>query len=95
MNDVKRVEIITWHAIELTVEHTPNWAADFDHIQVASKDRVALPITETGYKSHFLPSDQITDYGDAVDYVLAWLDYESKSKSWKNAEAKTVQLSLF
>jgi hypothetical protein len=90
-----KIKTIIWHSIELTIEHTPNWAAGMDHIAVTTAGRVALPITETGYRSHFLPPEQIAEYGDAISYVLAWLDHEAESKAWKTHEAKTRQLELF
>lgn len=90
-----RIKTITWRGIEVNVEHTVNWAAHMDHIAVTTVSRVALPITETGYKSHFLSPEKIAEYGDTVSYVLAWLEHEAESKAWKTHEAKTRQLELF
>lgn len=95
MNDVERIDKVTWRGIELVIEHTPNWAVSFDHIAITTIDKAILPITETGYKSHFLPLDQIAKYGDAVAYVLAWLEHEGESEAWKKHEAKIAQMELF
>ena len=89
------VSDIEWCGIAMEIRHIPQWARGMDHIEIKSANRCALPITETGYKSHFLPSEQIANYEGAVSYVLAWLDHESKSKAWKTATAKAEQLSLF
>ena len=37
-----------------------------------------LPITETGYRSHFLAATEVIAAGGPVRYVLAWLDREGE-----------------
>ena len=86
---------IVWNGIELAVCHKRNWAAGFDHVEVISTGRVPLPITETGYRSAFLHPEQITEYGSAAKYVIAWLDEQSKSNNWIRQELESRQLSLF
>ena len=66
-----------------------------DHIEVESMDLVPLPISETGYKSHFIAPERIAEIGTACEYVLTWLDHESQSGAWKRSEAGARQLSLF
>ncbi len=65
------------------------------HIEVISDTRQVLPITQTGYKSHFIHAEQLADFGSAVSYVVAWLDHEAKAESWKRHEAEARQLSFF
>lgn len=45
-----------------------------------------IPITETGYRSHFLPDGNVEEHGGPEAYVLAWLDHEADSAAWKNAK---------
>jgi hypothetical protein len=50
----------------------------------------ALPITETGYRSHFIVRGYVSHHGGAVAFVTAWLDHEAERTGWSNA-----QLSFF
>lgn len=84
-----------WHGITVSVRHTPNWMNIADHIEVRSGGKVPLPITSTGYKSHFLHAEQLEDFRDAGEYVRAWLDHEAASSEWRRHEEETTQLSLF
>lgn len=58
-------------------------------------ERAPLPITETGYKSHFCDRREIEAAGGPVAYALAWLDMAADSKTWREACAARRQLSLF
>ena len=65
------------------------------HLQIESADRVPLPITETGYKSHFMSAEMIDAEGGPVAYVQAWLDDASTATEWRDAEINRAQLTLF
>lgn len=86
-----------WRGIGLEIRHCPAWSREVDigHIEVVSDECTPLPITETGYKSHFLTSKQVTAIGTPLDYVMAWLDHAAQSETWKRKEAASRQLSLF
>ena len=48
-----------WQDRTITVRHNPNWLGrvkgmQTQHIEIKSSDNEPLPITETGYRSHFL-----------------------------------------
>lgn len=88
-----------WSGIALRIAFEPNWlggniTAHLD-IHSVAPDRAPLPITETGYRSHFCAANEIDDAGGPVAFVLAWLDAASLSPSWKAAEQARRQLSLF
>ena len=85
----------TWCGIELTIRHLAGRFAGMDHIEFISAGRVALPVTETGYRSLFIPPERIAEMGTPSEYVLAWLNHEAQSESWKRKEAEARQLSLF
>jgi hypothetical protein len=56
---------------------------------------VPLPITETGYRSHFIAASAIAAAGGPVDYVDVWLTVESDAPAWREREQATRQLALF
>ena len=66
------------------------------HIEVhlVRPKRSIIPITETGYRSHFIDSEELSLAGGAVAFVTAWLDHEASSKKWQRAEIKAQQLTL-
>lgn len=89
---------LIWQGITITVRHCPSWLSSsaempVQHIELHSEGRVPLPVTETGYRSHFLcGAEPLAEYGnDPVAFVTAWLEHERKAKGW-SAER---QLSLF
>lgn len=81
---------ITWHGIALTITFTPNWLKLADHIEIETDGGTPLPVTETGYRSHFIPTGTVESYGGAVAFVTSWLDAEATRTGWSGA-----QLSLF
>lgn len=90
---------VDWQGIALLVSYEVRWlnseAANVAHLQVESVGRVRLPITETGYRSHFASPDEITQAGGPVSCAVAWLDYMARSKEWKDYAEASRQLSLF
>ena len=63
-------------------------------IHVARPKRAIIPITETGYRSHFIGSEELSLAGGALAFVTAWLDREAASKKWQRAEIKAQQLTF-
>ena len=98
MENHSNINQITWRGITIEVTYFPNKWNSIAHIEVRSihPERAPIPITETGYKSHFLPigileENQIT----AAEMILQWIEKEAESTAWKNLEQSTKQLSLF
>lgn len=91
------VSRVTWRGIGLEVRHCANWCAmvAMDHIEIVSAERVPLPITGTGYKSHFISPKRVAEIGTPVEYVMAWLDHAAESAEWRKTELETRQLSVF
>jgi hypothetical protein len=87
---VKEQHKITWRGIALTISFTPDWLSVADHLEIETEGRVPLPVTETGYRSHFMAKGSIESYGGPVAFVTDWLDSEAKRLGWSGA-----QLSLF
>ena len=92
---------IDWEGIALSVRWTPQWLGiDLDghqvaHLELISDERVPLPMTETGYRSHFTSRELVEAEGGPVAYARKWLDVESLSDAWKAREAAARQMSLF
>jgi hypothetical protein len=59
------------------------------------KALMVIPVTETEYRSHFLPAGIVEEYGGPEDFVRAWLDHEAGSSNWKKREQAARQMSLF
>jgi len=81
---------ITWRRIKIEITFTPDKFGMVEHVELRSEGRTPLPVTETGYRSNFLPCGHVADYGGAVAFVTAWLDREAEQTGWNGA-----QLSMF
>lgn len=81
---------ITWRGIEIAITFNPDAFGMAEHIELRSAGKLPLPITETGYRSHFMDKGSVAQYGGAVAFVTAWLDHEAAQTGWSGA-----QLSLF
>jgi hypothetical protein len=92
-----------WNGILLEITYEPQWlppsilGEDLAHLQVRSiyPTDVPLPITETGYRSHFTAASAIAAAGGPVAYVDVWLTVESDTPAWQAREQATRQLALF
>lgn len=92
---------ITWNSIEIVIDFNPNYSKAFKdiyghqlaHVQIYANQ--PLPITETGYRSHFISASEIEQCGGVVAFVVDALDQAAKSPSWKRFHADQAQLSLF
>jgi len=93
---------LRWRTIDIIVVYTPDFHATVGdpfhhcHLEVMSeRPRVQLPISETGYRSVFLPGDTIENAGGPVQYATRWLDHAANASRWKAAERDMRQGSLF
>jgi hypothetical protein len=94
---------IEWNSIAIEIRWEPNWlnltssGHDTAHIEIESvaPERAHLPITETGYRSHFTSPDSVAAYGGPVAFVEAWLETESQAPDWRREEREKRQLTLF
>ena len=96
---------LNWNGISIQIRYCPDWSGiaaksygqAFVHIEVESIEpaRAALPMTETGYKSHFTVIGDIEAAGGAVNFVRTALDSAAQNPEWKELEAQSRQGSLF
>lgn len=93
---------IDWRGITVAVNYVPNWPTErsnlgFAHLELSSVMPACepLPVTETGYRSHFIEPEFIEEAGGPVAYALAWLDAVAASSGWQDTHSIGRQLSLF
>lgn len=88
----------TWQGIEIEATYTPlKWGVTA-HLEIRSiaPHGARLPITETGYRSHFHQPDTIESHGgDVVAQVTAWLDEEAAKPAWHAHIERNRQGELF
>lgn len=94
---------LTWNGIDISISWEANWlnmnelGYETSHLQVeaTAPERAPLPITETGYRSHFTSAEAVAAYGGPVAFVTAWLNDAAASPTWKAHEAAARQMTLF
>ena len=91
-----------WNGIEIEIRWNPDYLIYDDwthmaHLEVVSvsPERAPLPITETGYRSHFTAKAAMNSYDSPEAFVEAWLDHEARSPEWRAQDMANRQLSLF
>lgn len=88
-------DVIDWQGLSLSVTLDLDWSGlgDIAHLEIATikPDGAPNPISATGYRSHFLPTDEINNAQELRLFVVAWLERAAKSANWKGP----AQLSLF
>ena len=100
MSDIIEESTLTWREIKITIIYKSNYfdskkSARIAHLDITTENRVPLPFTESGYRSHFFHATELEQYGTPTDFVKAWLEESAKSKEWKAYEKKKNQLTLF
>ena len=81
---------IIWRSVPIEITYTPDQFGMIDHIELHTENKTPLPVTETGYRSHFMNKGTVAHHRGAVAFVTAWLDHEAELTGWSNA-----QLALF
>ena len=88
----------TGQSIALSVDHARNYLSkgtDHLEIHVVSPKKALLPITETGYRSHFIDALELVNAGGPVSFVSAWLDREARTAAWNKRQTARQQGDLF
>ena len=94
--------ILTWRGIRIRVRYCPEWSESYRrnlgyglaHLELDAIGH-PLPVTCTGYRSHFTRPDVVEHHGGPVAFVQAWLNSEARTKTWRKAYAESRQLALF
>lgn len=87
-------ETLDWRGILIQVRFEPQRFVDHLQIETLDPQRAPLPITETGYRSHFIAKGAVEDVGSPADYVLGWLEATCKTKGWHAIEERVRQYQL-
>lgn len=104
--EIKWHDPVTEKTLTIRVTHSRDYLGQGqDHIEVESLEppahgsgqaaKAALPISETGYRSHFISPLELMNDGGPVTFVTAWLEREAKSKDWQKQVARRQQGDLF
>ena len=87
---------IDWDGLAVLIRWTPDWHnQEIGHMEFISDDRAPMPVSETGYRSHFVFSEFVEDNGGPAAYALQMLDFEAAEAGWHEKECERRQLSLF
>lgn len=93
------IETLDWRGVLIEISYEPRYLGDDTYAHLALRsiqpDRAPLPMTDTGYKSHFIPQANVEESGGPTAYVLAWLEHEASRKAWAEIEATARQYTLF
>jgi hypothetical protein len=87
-----------WQGIDIEATYTPRKWGVIAHLEIRSvaPKGAALPITSTGYRSHFHELGTVEAHGgDVVAQVTAWLDEEAAKHEWQAHIERTKQGELF
>lgn len=98
MNQQSQTYRFQWEGIEIEAIYRPVQWGVIAHLEIESISpaRAPLPITETGYKSHYHPCGTVeANGGDVVAQIVAWLDEEATKPEWRAHVAKSRQGELF
>lgn len=89
---------LDWRGVTCRVRHTRDYlnpGTDHIEIEVVSPKGAPLPVTTTGYRSHFIAADDLAAAGGAVAFVTRWLDREATTKAWIKTDLAWRQGDLF
>lgn len=107
IDDQRTIETneIEWDGIRIEIKYEPDWlnmsgrypieATAHIEIRTIAPARFPLPMTETGYRSHFTCREIVEQEGGPVAFVLGWLDLCASEPLWLKRKAKANQLELF
>jgi hypothetical protein len=88
----------TWQGIAIVATYIPIRWQVISHLEIRSVEprSAPLPITQTGYLSHFMQPGTIEAHGgDVAAQVTAWLDEAAATPEWQEHAQATRQLQLF
>ncbi|MES1985904.1 MAG: hypothetical protein V4461_13215 [Pseudomonadota bacterium] len=98
MEQKPQVYRLIWRGIEIEARYWSRKWGVTAHLEIESirPERAPLPITGTGYRSHFHQSGTIeAQGGDVVAQVIAWLDEEAEAPEWRVQVDASRQGELF
>ena len=96
-----QIHRMQWAGLDIEVRYRSNWSNVYArtygyslaHLEIDAKGH-PLPMTTTGYRSHFDRADFIEAAGGPVQAVREWLDAAAESPEWQAMKAAQRQLSF-
>ena len=94
-----KIEILIWRGRAIELRYMAEcWGGVIAHLELQTvvPECDPLPITGTGYRSHFHPCGSLEAEGlTPSEAVRSWLDEGAQSKDWKALEQRQKQGDLF
>ncbi len=84
-----------WDGCLVRLFYCPDYFEVVAHLEICSDDGSPLPITETGYRSHFFVGDEPPSVKEVISFVEEWLVKEANTKKWLEYCETSKQMSLF
>ncbi len=103
MTHPNEIHQISWQDVTIEIRYCKAWLSEdasgynTAHLEIEAIEpkRARLPLSETGYKSHFCQHAEILQHGGSVAYVTAWLDHDAQSRDWQAYFENSKQTDLF
>ena len=105
MTNNKDVFILHWRGYDIEVTFLQSFTDGFEdiqgykmsHVEVRTirPKRAPLPITDTGYRSIFMPLPEIIRLGGVKTMLIDALNEAADTQAWKDTEAKAKQYDFF
>ena len=96
------VHTLHWRGITIEVTYEAYWLRREGFycpchltLKTIAPERCPLPVTETGYLSHFTDPVYVEEAGGPLAYVTAELETAATSRKWRKCEEEQRQPSLF
>ena len=86
---------LVWNGLDIHVTLSREMQTsyiNFVHIEIRCKE--PLPMTNTGYRSHFMQAEAFAEYESLEAFINIWLEEASQSKDWKQIWEARQQLSF-
>ena len=96
--EIEWMNPVTNETVRIRITHAREYlSSGSDHLEIESikPKRAPLPITETGYRSHFILALDLINSGGPVTFVTAWINQEAKGKAWTKSAVVKAQGDLF
>ena len=95
---------LEWRGILIAVRYCANWSEahaqimgrPVAHLEIETIEpaHAPLPLTSTGYRSHFVDATEVESAGDPATYILEALEMAAADKSWQERELVARQYAL-
>lgn len=105
MNQTYETHRLEWNGIAIAVRYCRSWLDCYERIygyplahltiEAVDPERAALPLTETGFLSHFTTPEDVEAAGGPSAFVRTALDDAAQDPAWTAREAANRQFSLF